>query len=197
MLLEVDATPADKIFHPSGLDLCCIPFGGYLNKIEEEGKHIFYTSLDFSIIPNDEVIDNLHAIEDLVMIGYPIGLEDRYNHKPVIRKGITATHFKNDYQGKKEFLVDMACFPGSSGSPIFICNTGSYNYKNTLYAGDRIWFLGILYGGPQYSANGTLNYSTIPNCMTITQIPTNLGIAIKSSELYAFEKYFEEHVRRE
>ena len=58
------------------------------------------------------------------MIGYPIGLIDEYNNKPIVRKGITATTYNIDYNGKKEFLIDIACFPGSSGSPIFIRRDG-------------------------------------------------------------------------
>lgn len=36
------------------------------------------------------------------------------------RRGITATNINFDYNGKKEFVIDAACFPGSSGFPVFI-----------------------------------------------------------------------------
>lgn len=61
------------------------------------------------------------------MIGYPNGLWDSQNNLPIIRRGITATSVKKDYNGKKEFLIDAAVFPGSSGSPVFIFNEGSYS----------------------------------------------------------------------
>jgi len=63
------------------------------------------------------------------MVGYPVGIWDSANNMPVIRRGITATHPGKDYEGKSEFMIDAACFPGSSGSPVFLFNLGSYPQK--------------------------------------------------------------------
>jgi hypothetical protein len=63
------------------------------------------------------------------MIGYPKGFWDRVNNLPVVRKGITATPIYIDYNGKKEFLLDIPIFSGSSGSPIVLFNEGSYSTK--------------------------------------------------------------------
>lgn len=52
------------------------------------------------------------------MVGYPDGIWDEFNNQPIVRRGITATHPKNDFNGKGEFLIDAVCFPGSSGSPV-------------------------------------------------------------------------------
>lgn len=41
-------------------------------------------------------------MEDVVMIGYPIGLSDTYNHKPIIRRGITASHPKKITKEKRD-----------------------------------------------------------------------------------------------
>lgn len=51
-------------------------------------------------------------------------------------------------------LVDTACFPGSSGSPIYILNENGYFDKNgTRYiGGSRIVLIGILFSEPQYNA---------------------------------------------
>lgn len=178
------------ISHPNkDIDLCCLLLGPALNELSKNGIEIFYIPLLTNMIPSFEQLNQFSAMEDVVMVGYPIGLSDQYNHKPIIRRGITATHLKNDYQGKKHFLVDMACFPGSSGSPIFILNEGSYTFGNTLYAGNRIFFVGILFGGPQFTAQGNLQFASLPNMPhTITNIPTNLGIAIKSREILELEK---------
>ena len=77
---------------------------------------------DFSI--SNFNIQELTPVEDIVMIGYPIGLIDEVNNKPVVRKGITATDIRLDYNGRKEFLIDAACFHGSSGSPVFLRKMG-------------------------------------------------------------------------
>lgn len=123
--------------------------------------------------------------------GYPIGLSDIYNHKPIIRKGITASHPKKNYKGKDEILVDMACFPGSSGSPVFIFNQGSYTVPEGLAFGNRILLLGVLYGGPQFNAQGILTFHNLPNVpIPVVNIPTNLGMIIKSNKILEFEKKF-------
>lgn len=203
-LADSEGNPIDKevhgvkydnvewIMHPNqDVDLCCLPLTQVLNLFNEKSIRIFYIPLETELIPTPDKVAQFSALENIVMIGYPIGLSDNYNHKPIIRRGSTATHLKNNYQGKNDFLVDMACFPGSSGSPIFILNEGSYQIGNTLYAGSRILLAGILYAGPQYSASGIISFSNLPNVpVPIVNIPTNLGIAIKSSEILEFEKIF-------
>lgn len=177
------------ISHPNkDIDLCCLLLGHALNELNKTDIKIFYIPLETEIIPTESQTNDLLAMEDVVMVGYPIGLSDQYNHKPVIRRGITATHPKNDYQGNKHILLDMACFPGSSGSPVFILNQGSYTTSNGVVIGRRVYLLGILFGGPQYNAHGVLGFANIPNIpKPIVSIPTNLGIAIKASEILEFE----------
>ena len=125
------------------------------------------------------------------MVGYPIGLSDNYNHKPIIRKGSTATHPRNDYQGKKEILIDMPCYPGSSGSPVFILNEGSYTTPQGVFIGSRILFLGILYAGPEFTKTGTITFNVSPRePRVLTTIPINLGIIIKAQRIVEFENLF-------
>ena len=180
------------IHHPDeSVDLCCLLLAEAINKIAGTDNRVFYIPLGINIIPNDDALRELSAMEDVVMVGYPIGLSDQYNHKPIIRRGITATHLKNNYQGNRHFLVDMACFPGSSGSPIFILNEGTYHIRNNVYVGSRILLVGVLFGGPQFSAQGVIQFANLPNSpRPVVQIPTNLGIAIKASELIQFESIF-------
>ncbi len=178
--------------HPNpNIDLCCLPLAEAFNKLSQTDNRIFYLPLSKEIIPSEESLKSLSAMEEVVMVGYPIGLSDNHNHKPIIRQGITATHLKNDYQGEKHFLIDMACFPGSSGSPIFILNEGIYHSGHNIYASDRILFVGILFGGPQFTAQGILQFVNLPNIPhPVIQMPINLGIAIKSTELLEFENVF-------
>lgn len=178
------------ILHPdSEIDLCCLPIGNILNDLKTKNIDIFYIPLETSILPTEKNITTMSALEDVIMIGYPRGLSDEYNHKPIIRRGSTATHYRNHYQGKKEFLVDMACFPGSSGSPIFILNEGSYSVGRSICIGSRIFFIGILYGGPEFLASGEIEFYNLPKfSRPVVNIPMNLGVAIKASEILGFEE---------
>lgn len=175
------------IGHPdSNVDLGIVPISQLITHLRNQGKEPYYIPLNKQHIPSAEQISHLCAIEDIIMIGYPDGIWDKVNNRPIARKGITATHVKYDFNGKKEFLIDAACFPGSSGSPVFILNEGAYSTgEGGINLGKRLYFLGVLCAGPQHFARGKIIYSTIPS--TSTAIPNNLGIVIKSEELLAFE----------
>jgi len=88
-------------------------------------------------------------------------------------------------------MIDLACFPGSSGSPVFLFNTGTYAKKDGgTVVGNRIKLLGILYAGPQFTAEGSIQIVNVPTQQVVTsmsRIPCNLGICIKSSRLLEFE----------
>ena len=48
-------------------------------------------------------------------------------------------------------MIDVACYPGSSGSPVLIFNEGSYNKKGAgLVVGDTSFLLGVLYAVTAY-----------------------------------------------
>jgi hypothetical protein len=170
--------------HPDpDVDLAIIPLASHMSGINPKAH--FLTVND---IPLDN--KNILPIEDIIMIGYPIGLWDEYNNLPVVRKGITATPYLVDYRSKKEFLIDMACFPGSSGSPIFLINEGAFSTSDSFIVGSRFHFLGILYAGPTFNATGTIEQIAIP-CHTTenyinTPIMMNLGYCIKSEKLNDF-----------
>lgn len=143
-----------------------------------------------SLVPTQEEWLELTAIEDIVMVGYPIGLWDDVNNRPIVRKGITASHPAVAFKGKREFLIDAACFPGSSGSPVFLLNIGSYATRNATCIGHRIKLLGVLYGGPQHTVTGEIKILEIPmaqQALAISAIPMNLGIVIRSDRISDFE----------
>ena len=118
---------SDWVPHPNPrVDLCALPVGGVVN--EAKG---FFRSLDPSIVPSEAQLEQLSAVEDILMVGYPNGLWDAVNNCPLIRRGITASHPAVDFDvdGVATTVVDIACFPGSSGSPVILHNHGSYGDK--------------------------------------------------------------------
>lgn len=182
------------IHHPDqNVDLRCLPLGEALNQLKKTDTKIFYIPLETDLIPTSQQLSELSAMEDVVMVGYPVGLSDVYNHKPIIRRGITSSHPNKDYLGKKETLLDIACYPGSSGSPVFILNQGAFATSAGLSVGDRLYLLGVLYGGHEFDAQGILTFANLPNTtipVSHTRIPVNLGIMIKSQRVLEFENIF-------
>ena len=126
------------------LDLVALPIAGAINDMQNKGKQVFFKSIDVSLIPKDDAVMNLAAIESITFIGYPNSIYDSENKIPVIRQGITATPIWNSFMGKEEFLIDAGVFQGSSGSPVFIYNQGSYPAKDGIILGNRVLFVGVL-----------------------------------------------------
>ena len=42
--------------------------------LASQGKQPFFIPLDESLVPSSEQVDNLTAIEDIIMVGYPDGI---------------------------------------------------------------------------------------------------------------------------
>jgi len=128
------------------IDVAIMPFAPVLNELSNRGVQIFFRAITPDLIPSDKILrEDIDAVEDIVFVGYPSDIYDRRNLLPVVRKGITATPISVDFEGKPAFLIDASIFPGSSGSPVFLCNIGSYSPKGKgLVVGSRIFFLGVV-----------------------------------------------------
>jgi len=177
----------DWVHHPNPkVDLCALPVGGVLNQAKA-----FYRALDPSIVPSEAQLEGLSAVEDILMVGYPNGLWDAVNNYPLIRRGITASHPAVDFDvdGAATTVIDAACFPGSSGSPVLLHNAGAYGDKrgNTV-VGNRTMLLGVLFSGPFMQADGKIVIRNIPTAVEpVAQVNMmlNLGYIVKSKELAA------------
>lgn len=131
-------------FVDEAMDIAVIPLGSVLNQLESAGRPVFFRAIDPSLIPSSDVLNQLAAIENVVFIGYPSGLRDQKNNMPLVRRGITATPVWNDFEGDAVFLIDAGVFPGSSGSPVFILDQGSYASGQGIVLGSRLLFLGMI-----------------------------------------------------
>lgn len=182
------------ILHPDpNVDLAIMPVRPIIDDLyRTTGKNCFYVGLEASLIASNVQREQLSAMEDVVMIGYPNAIWDSKHNLPVIRKGITATHAKISWNGKSEFLTDIASFPGSSGSPVFIANVGNFvDHTGTTQVGmNRIYLLGVHYAGALHRADGKIEIVTAPTDtrpVPVTMIPNNIGIAINSQKILDFE----------
>lgn len=188
---QVDNFESLWVGHPDpDVDLAILVCGQLLNDLTQQGKPPLFCCSDKRAICSNEQSSQLSALEEVTMIGYPNGIWDERNNIPVMRRGITATPFYLDYQGKGEFMIDAACFPGSSGSPVFIINEGGYTSRQGLVVGNRAILLGILYAGPQITATGEIVVVDVPTDMRpvpVSRLMINLGYCIKSLRIMEFE----------
>ncbi len=192
--VNLGAYPATWHDHPDpNIDLTAISLIPFISDLG--GKFLVprIKFLSFSDIPTKEELANLSFVENILMVGYPIGLWDDTNNYPLFRSGVSSTHPDKDFRGKREFVIDIAAFPGSSGSPVFLFNEGSYSTSNALVMGTRVKLLGVLYAGPQYRADGQIVVQAVPTTqvpVAQTAIPMNLGYVISSKEIERFKEVF-------
>ena len=134
------------IYHPrNDIDIAALPVAPVVKHLANKNELPYYKSIPTDLIPTQEKLEDLDAVEEVLFVGYPSGIYDSVNNLPITRKGISATPLSIDYEGKPVFLVDASVFPGSSGSPVFIYNNGYWaTRKGRLMSGNRVFFLGNL-----------------------------------------------------
>lgn len=197
--IEFDNFESRFIPHPEeNVDLAIFLAGPILNAAAQQGLDFYYTTLNQEIIPTEEFYEQMTPIEDILMFGYPNGIWDSTHNLPLVRKGITSTHPKYDFNGKPEFLIDAACFHGSSGSPVFLVNNGiSIGNQGSTHLGGglRLKLLGVLWGGPQYTTEGGIHVVPIPTskrAISVTSTLMNLGYVIQARKIKDFETILKE-----
>ncbi len=125
------------------------------------------------------------------MVGYPNGLWDK-SHDPadLLVRGITASHPEIDFCGKPELLVDIACFPGSSGSPVFVLNANGRcdERGNTRCDQPQNLLLGVVpRGGDDQLRRASRGAPRIDGGpASPVEFATHLTYVIKSRELLRF-----------
>lgn len=196
-MIQITITDAKSkfIYHPDkNIDLALYMILPTITDAEKAlGRRIFYKSFTASSIITDEQSSELDAVEDVLMIGYPRGLWDEKNNRPIIRYGITATDPKVDYCGNREFIIDCACIHGSSGSPVLLYYKGvSCNKygKETCYDSLKVILLGIQYAIPLRETEGRIVKTNTPTAekedIPVIGLPINLGYIVKAQCLYDF-----------
>jgi len=188
------------VMHPEpDVDLAAFPIAPLIREAESVGEKLFYAPISPEIIPLENERLEFSSMEEIVMVGYPNGIWDSVNNLPVIRKGITATHAGVKWNGKSEFLTDIASFPGSSGSPVLILNIGSYmdNLGNVYMGKNRVKLLGVHYAGAMHTAKGEIQLVTAPSSnipIPLTQIPNNIGVAVSSEKILDIQEIIRKKV---
>lgn len=187
-----------RLDHPDpAVDLAAVMLGPTINGAIAEGTPPFYVTLTQNVIPSSDQWSKFDALEQVTMIGCPRGLFDESNNLPIARRGSTASHPAKKFQGKDEFLVDLACFPGSSGSPVFLHDRGGWfdRVENSFnIGGGRVLLLGVLYAGPTILNTGEIVLAHQPSFNVATTM--HLGQVIRSSALQEFDRYITKSVQK-
>lgn len=223
--------------HPGDSDLCSIDISQLIKDYEDQHrKKLLYYAYTKELLASH--FREFELYDDIAMIGYPRGLYDTVHNLPILRGGKISSVPLANWNGKPEFMIDCACIPGSSGSPVLLIRTtdpvitsetihyvsnisideaennfiteavgGGDEMENLSYVQSvdfeeesqevitewesgykTITLLGILHGGPMWSAAGeiiqTSSQSPTENYSIGTRIPINLGLVIKAPEIH-------------
>ena len=159
------------IFHPQYKitmdgDLCALAIAPFINTAYKDGYKLLYTMLSMDMLATDIDYADLMQLDEVAMVGYPNAIADEVNNQPIFRRGVLATSPSLDYDGRKEFLTDIATIGGSSGSPVLrISNGVSVNQRRcsiSIGGAPTCKLLGVHRGGFRHDAEGRLVKVSMP-----------------------------------
>lgn len=84
--------------------------------------------------------------EDLIVIGYPLGLHDGAYNLPIVRRGTLASFYPIPFEGEPYFLIECRVHSGCSGSPVLTRPGGIMQARGarlSLYLSRGIYLLGV------------------------------------------------------
>lgn len=179
----IDGSALIPVFHADPqVDLALVPFGPTIHKVQPQP---FFRALRFAELPSADDVESMRADQEILMVGYPVGLADETNNCPITRRGTTAVPPWLDYEGRKELLCDVPVFEGSSGSPVFVVHDGWQRLRNgTVISGvKKVFLIGVLRAGHSMNAEGQI-ISDLPKkgWVVIPQM-INLGLCVKAERV--------------
>ena len=193
----VNFGPEQWVPHPDPkVDVAVLPFTGVLEAWQKTGRPAFFRTFGPDQLLTKEQAGELDSIEGVTFVGYPNGIFDTHSMTPVARRGQTATPIFNDYNSGPSFLIDASVFPGSSGSPVVIYDSGSYvNRSGTTVLGHRLLLAGVVASVYARQNRGEIVLTATPYVEMKEFI--DLGIVYKTSAIQEcvdilFEKHSEQ-----
>jgi hypothetical protein len=118
--IGIEDFPQAWFVHPDpGVDLAIVPLAPLTQAAHAAGVELYVHPVDSADIADAALLHAFDALEEVLFVGYPNGVWDQVNLMPILRRGTTATPMALDFEGRAEFLIDAAVYPGSSGSPVF------------------------------------------------------------------------------
>lgn len=179
-ILRHDDLQSAVVYHPDpSIDLAAIVVTPFFNPLEGAGLTPYFISNTFNSMGQNL---NNHATRDVLMVGYPIGIWDKANNMPIMRKGSLATHLQKDYEGRPEFMVDSGVYPGSSGSPVYYYTDGVDNETGEMTEYTKL--IGIVFRYMVYTLEGVLTTDKKEE----VGIPSGLGKCLKAHLINDFEQ---------
>jgi hypothetical protein len=178
-----------------GIDVAVCLIDPFLDFAKTNLKtQLYFQVLNSDSVPDPGYISELDAIEDILFIGYPSGIVEQSMLLPISRKGVTATPYAVDFNGRAAFLIDGSVFPGSSGSPVFkIERWQRLTRKGTPETANRTMLLGMVALAFFHAPETDIALGNIPGAALDKndhREMIDLGYVVKTREIVSTIKLF-------
>lgn len=158
--------------HPDpAVDLAIIALRPLEQAAREQGVELYYHAIDTRLAADANTLRTLDALEQVLFVGYPSGVWDQVNLMPILRRGTTATPMMLDFEGRREFLIDAAVYPGSSGSPVFVYQPDALRPSQP---GNKFLFAGVV---------AAVFFREEANHIVPAPVPANNNATVMGSEM--------------
>ena len=154
---------AATLWHPHpdpAIDLAVAAFGPIPSQLERAGRSAYVSSLDRTLVANvtDRDVD---AIEEVFVLGFVAGLQDRAHILPLTQRGITSSPFQVDYDGRRAFVVQVPVYPGLGGSPVIVVRQENRIGSGSIERVTQVRLLGVLSQVAEWG-QGSMSFVPIP-----------------------------------
>lgn len=171
--INIEDFPHAWFLHPDpDVDLAIIPIRPLEQAARAQGVELYYHAIDSRLAPDASVLRALDALEEILFVGYPSGVWDQVNLMPILRRGTTATPMALDFEGRPEFLIDAAVYPGSSGSPVFVYQPDLTRHSQNV--GRKFIFAGVI---------AAVFFREEANQLVPAPVPAHHGATVMGSEM--------------
>nr|WP_296750381.1 serine protease [Thioalkalivibrio sp.] len=171
--LNIDDFPHAWFLHPDPeVDLAIVPMRPLEQAARDQGVELYYHVIDSRLCPDAAALRALDALEEILFVGYPSGVWDHVNLMPIMRRGTTATPMFLDFEGRSEFLIDAAVYPGSSGSPVFVYQPDFM--RPTQSVGRKFMFAGVI---------AAVFFREETNELVPGPVPATPGVTVTTAEM--------------
>ncbi|WP_325437781.1 trypsin-like peptidase domain-containing protein [Pseudomonas nitroreducens] len=163
--------------HPDpDVDIAMTALPPILDSVKQHsGQELYFRAIPSTAIPTAEQALEVDSLVSVTFAGYPNGVWDSKNLLPVIRRGSTATPLDIDFENTPRFIIDASVFGGSSGSPVFIHEQGSFATRSgDMVVGSRFFFIGVI---------AAVFFRTEENRVISQPIPTHTQPMVQNREM--------------
>jgi hypothetical protein len=119
--------------------------------LTQRAQVLGFRGTDSTQFPSNNKDLEIQPGDDVVVIGYPLGIYDVFNKLPILKTGLLNTPLGMHFNGMDAFLIDYKYYEGSSGS-LIISKPTHFGLRNgTLMSSvsRQYLFLGV-YEGESY-----------------------------------------------